>query len=321
MNIVLVSAISGIPTKYPFEGYGGIERIVGDLAHELHRDHFVQLVAQKGSHIASESTELPVIELNNENEVAKLKFDDADAVIDFSHTKQASHSRIDAFSVPFWSDALGPNPIFPTDAVRWSFGKEKWATIYPGIDLTGYHSAKKQDYFIYLGRIAPYKGTHFAVYLAKKYGFNLKVVGHTGQFSNDKPYIEMVKNEADSHVEFIGDVPEKQKIELLSHAKGLIMPSNWSILGYGIPNPVESFGITAVESLACGTPVFTNDMRSGIREIITPQTGRAFSLNDWGKMLELKFKEKDILKRAQFFSVKRYAQELVKYVDGLIDGN
>ena len=321
MNIVLVSAISGIPTVYPFEGYGGIERIVGDLAHELHKDHFVRLVAQKGSKIASESTELPVIELNGENEVAKLNFDDADAVIDFSHTKQSHHSPVDSFSVPFWSDRLGANPIFPTDAVRWSFGKEKWTTIYPGIDLTGFHSAKKQDYYIYMGRIAPYKGTHFAVYLAKRLGFNLKVVGHTGQFSNDKTYVEMVKHEAGNNVEFIGDVNEKEKIELLSHAKGLIMPSNWSTLKYGIPNPVESFGITAVESLACGTPVFTNDLRSGIREIITPNTGRAFGMNDWHKMLDVKFKEKDILKRAQYFSVKRYAQELVEYVDGVISGN
>ena len=46
-------------------------------------------------------------------------------------------------------------------------------------------------------------------------------------------------------VDFIGEVGEKEKEELLGNALGLIYPIDWP----------EPFGLAMIEAMACGTPV------------------------------------------------------------------
>jgi glycosyltransferase involved in cell wall biosynthesis len=46
-------------------------------------------------------------------------------------------------------------------------------------------------------------------------------------------------------VEFIGEIGEEEKGQLLGNAYALLFPIDWS----------EPFGLVMIESLACGTPV------------------------------------------------------------------
>jgi hypothetical protein len=59
-------------------------------------------------------------------------------------------------------------------------------------------------------------------------------------------------------VEYIGEVNQRQKRELLEHATALLFPIDWP----------EPFGLVMAEALACGTPVVAR-RRGSVPEVIT----------------------------------------------------
>ena len=70
-------------------------------------------------------------------------------------------------------------------------------TIHHGIDLTKYRlQAKKEDYLCFLGRIAPIKGAHIAIDVARRAGIPLKIAGEIQPIFRDyfdtmiKPHID-----------------------------------------------------------------------------------------------------------------------------------
>ncbi len=119
-------------------------------------------------------------------------------------------------------------------------------TIYHGIDPAQYRSKeKKQPYLAFLGRIAPVKGAHLAIEVAKKAGIPLKIAGEIQPMF--KGYYErMVKPHIDGKfIEYVGEADLEAKNELLSNAMALLFTIQWD----------EPFGLVMIESMACGTPV------------------------------------------------------------------
>ena len=89
------------------------------------------------------------------------------------------------------------------------------------------------------------KRPDIAIMIANMTGLKLKIVG--GSFTYNKQYLQAIKNlsEANPNVELHIDAPENLKLQILSKAKCTIVPSTFG----------EPFGLVAVESMACGTPV------------------------------------------------------------------
>jgi len=119
-------------------------------------------------------------------------------------------------------------------------------TIHHGIDLSLYQfREKKQQYLSFLGRIAPFKGTHLAIQVAKKCGIPLKIAGEVQPLFQDyfaaevKPYID------GKFIDFIGEVDLQAKNEVLGNSLALLFPIEWD----------EPFGLVMIEAMACGTPV------------------------------------------------------------------
>lgn len=124
-------------------------------------------------------------------------------------------SRLAGMFSDGWYDAVVPNYFDPDDFT---------------------FSAQKDDYFLFLGRIGPGKGTHIASELVRRIGGKLVVAG-PGHI------------EPDSHIEAAGVVGPEKRAELLAGARATICPSMY----------LEPFCGVQVESMLSGTPVISTD--------------------------------------------------------------
>jgi len=119
-------------------------------------------------------------------------------------------------------------------------------TIHHGIDLSWYPlQTRKQEYLSFLGRIAPIKGTHLAIEVAKKSGIPLKIAGEVQPIFRD--YFETkIKPHLDGKfIEYVGEADLAAKNELLGNSLAMLFPIQWN----------EPFGLVMIEAMACGTPV------------------------------------------------------------------
>jgi len=113
---------------------------------------------------------------------------------------------------------------------------------------------------VFLGRIAPVKGTHRAVRVAQKTGRRLVIAGNVPDDPDGQAYFE---DEVEPHVDgdqirYVGPVDDEEKNELLGRAAAFLMPIDWE----------EPFGIVMAEALACGTPVI-GTRRGSVPEVVT----------------------------------------------------
>ena len=118
------------------------------------------------------------------------------------------------------------------------------ATIHHGIDLEQFPFVEEEgDYLLFFGRIHPDKGVHDAIEVARKTGKRLIIAG----IIQDEDYFrEQVEPYIDgSKVEYIGSVGPQKRQEIMGGALALLHLIHFD----------EPFGLSVVESMACGTPV------------------------------------------------------------------
>jgi glycosyltransferase involved in cell wall biosynthesis len=122
-----------------------------------------------------------------------------------------------------WYDAVIPNYFDPKDFT---------------------YNDKKDDFFLYLGRIGKNKGVEVAVQVTQAIGAKLIIAGQ-GTMVNPSEQIDLRA----PHVEFAGFADVEKRRDLMSRAKALFVPTYY----------IEPFGGVAVEAMMSGTPVITSD--------------------------------------------------------------
>ncbi|WP_255087651.1 glycosyltransferase family 4 protein [Synechococcus sp. Tobar12-5m-g] len=129
----------------------------------------------------------------------------------------------------------------PVPAANWV------GTVYHGLPTDLYRlQAVPQNYLAFVGRISPEKRLDRAIEIAREAGLPLKVAAKVD--AADQAYfrerIEPLLRD-NPQVEFIGEVDDAAKQELLGNALALLFPIDWQ----------EPFGLVMIEANACGTPV------------------------------------------------------------------
>ncbi len=130
------------------------------------------------------------------------------------------------------------------------------ATVYHGIDLENFtFRATPGEYLLFFGRIHHDKGAKEAIEIARHTGMPLILAG----IIQDEAYYEQeVKPFLDNKkITYIGSVGPIERDKILGEAYALLHPINFN----------EPFGLSVVESMACGTPVIAFP-RGSMPEII-----------------------------------------------------
>jgi glycosyltransferase involved in cell wall biosynthesis len=130
-------------------------------------------------------------------------------------------------------------------------------TVYNGLPMEHYpFGDSPDDYLLFVGRISIEKGVHFAIEIAEQLDRRLIIAAKLEKV--DRPYFkEYVEPYLTSRIQWIGEVDEKERNELMSKALCFLHPVTWR----------EPFGLTIIESMACGCPVVAFN-RGSIPEIV-----------------------------------------------------
>jgi glycosyltransferase involved in cell wall biosynthesis len=189
------------------------------------------------------------------------------------------------------------------------FYRKDAKVIYPPVNVEGGDSKGiKRNYYLTGGRLARAKHVDLIVKACRELELPLKVFGKA--FAG---YGEELKRLGSKTTEFVGEVSDQEKVDLMRGAKAFIFASE-----------DEDFGITPVEAMGQGTPVIA--FRSGgVQEtILENKTGLFFdqlsveSLKEQLKVFSRKgLKSEDCEKRAKDFSKQKFLKSITSFINSL----
>jgi glycosyltransferase involved in cell wall biosynthesis len=270
-----IAQVAPLYESVPPRHYGGTERVVSyltdalvDLGHDVTlfasgdsvtRARLVPVVPQRlwGSAACVDTLAHHVLLLERVMASA-WRFDIIHFHIDYLHfplsrrmrTPQVTtlHGRLDLPDLASLFREFAEMPVVSiSDAQRLPLPWANWAgTVHHGLPPQLYSRTEgRGDYLAFVGRISPEKRADRAVAIARRAGVPLKIAAKIDAV--DRPYFEReIRPLLDGPlVEYVGELDDRGKQDLLCGARALLFPVDWP----------EPFGLVVIEALACGTPV------------------------------------------------------------------
>lgn len=341
-----IAQVAPLAESCPPKLYGGTERVAHFLTEELVRQgHDVTLFASGDSETSASLIPCAPKALRLSSDVqdftpyhvamveqVRQRLSDFDIVhfhIDLFHcsavrawacpTVTTLHGRLDLPDlVPFYK-IFGDIPLVSiSNNQRRPLPPVNWVdTVYHGLpDKLLPYQPCGGDYLVFLGRISPEKRPDRAIEIAARTGLPLKMAAKIDRVDLDywrKEIEPLVK--AHDNVEYIGEVNEAGKAELLGNAAALLFP---------IDRP-EPFGLVMIEAMSCGTPVVAWSNGSVPEVLDNGVTGRIVSNMDEATHAVYEvIRYNRAVVRARFeerFTVTRMANDYVRIYQDLIDHN
>lgn len=299
-----IAQLAPIVERVPPKKYGGTERMVHALTEELvKRGHDVTLFASGDSQTSAklESVyprslrEAKIKDIYGTNTWTLLNIglaydlqDEFDIIHD--HLAPLSLTAANLATTPIVMTMHGPftidnRKLFQTlrtpyivtisESQMYSLPDLNHAgTVYNGLSMEHYPFGDRMgDYLLFVGRISPEKGVHFAVEAALELDMPLVLAAKVDPYDIGyfRDYIEPHLSE---RIRWVGEVNEEERNKLLCNARCFLHPVTWR----------EPFGLALIEALACGCPVVAFN-RGAIPEIIkTGVTG--YVVQDLETMIE-----------------------------------
>jgi glycosyltransferase involved in cell wall biosynthesis len=283
-----IAQISPLAEAVPPRLYGGTERVVAHLTDSLvDRGHDVTLFASGDTRtsarlVAARDRAIRLDPSKLKSEVAahlamlhevRLRAHEFDVMhfhVDLLHypifervahrTLTTLHGRLD---VPDLAEVYRRWHAFPlvsiSNSQRRPLPRANWfGNVHHGIPSKIYDfSPTHSGYVAFIGRISPEKRPDRAIEIALRASIPLKIAAKVDRA--DKVYFQDVIEPLlqEPGVEFLGEIHDAAKSDLLGGAAALLFPIDWP----------EPFGLVMIEAMACGTPVVAWDAGS-TREIV-----------------------------------------------------
>lgn len=192
--------------------------------------------------------------------------------------------------------------------------KRDSTVIYPPVETEKYRSLSRKsalprkagDYFLIGCRLAPYKKVDLAIEAFKDMpDKNLKIFGD----GPDLKRLKKLSGQADN-IKFLGRLNEEELASYYAGACAFLNPQE------------EDFGITAVEAMACSTPVIAYEKGGATETVIEGKTGIFFKeqKKDSLRQAVLSFNKEDfdgesIADHASKFSVDNFRKRIKEFAD------
>src|ERR1041385_2551430 len=271
-----IAQVAPLAESVPPKLYGGTERVVSWLTEDLiRRGHRVTLFASGDSETSGELVPVVPQALRLDPEVKDCqpynlllldrvyaRADDFDVIhfhVDMIHyplfrsmadrVVTTLHGQLDFPDLKPFYRAVAEMPLVSiSQAQRKPLPPVNWlATVHHGLpkDLFAPHLKPRGGYLAFVGRICPEKGIEDAIAIAQRTGIPLKIGAKVDNAyrayfeSRVKPLL------SDPLIQYLGEVSDGEKNELLGNALALLFPIDWP----------EPFGLVMIEAAACGTPV------------------------------------------------------------------
>jgi len=269
---VRIAQVAPLFENVPPNQYGGTERVVSYLSEELVRQgHRVTLFATAGSRTSAEL--VPVVDrplrgnahwmmhalIQLERVIERVEdFDVLHFHTDHLHypllryldvaVVTTLHGRLDMPDLQplheVYSDAA---VVSISEAQRAPLPDARWvATVPHGLPPALYHPGTGAGgYLAFVGRISPEKRLDRAVEIARRAGLPLHIGAKVDPADRKCFEREIEPLLATPGIEYLGEVDDRQKCDLIGNARALLFPIDWP----------EPFGLVMVEAMACATPV------------------------------------------------------------------
>ncbi|HSW89155.1 MAG TPA: glycosyltransferase [Candidatus Saccharimonadales bacterium] len=179
------------------------------------------------------------------------------------------------------------------------------------VSRSKYHvvSIKKESYYLAGGRLARAKHYDLIIKACAELGLALKIFGK-GFAGYEEELRALHSSLGKEHSEFLGEVPDDKKFELMRGAKAFVFAGE-----------DEDFGIMPVESMSVGTPVIAYKSGGVLETVVDGKTGIFFKeltvsslVSAIKKFEKLKLRAEDCIKQSERFSEEKFKKEIEKIV-------
>jgi glycosyltransferase involved in cell wall biosynthesis len=271
-----IAQVAPLAERVPPKLYGGTERVVSYLTEELVRlGHDVTLFASGDSETAARLVAGCPQALWRDPDVRETlphhvrlmelvardlaRFDIVHFHTDYVHFPLVRQYR--CASVTTLHGMVHPHDVgalfeaYPdvslvsiSDNQRTPLPQANWAgTVYHGLPRHAFtFHPDRGEYLVYLGRMSPEKRVDRAIEIATEAGMPLRIAAKI--YPEERHYFDETLApliDASPLVEFIGEIDDRGRNDLLGNAAAFLFPIEWP----------EPFGLVMIEAMACGTPV------------------------------------------------------------------